>query len=90
MSPQEAGVSLADIGGLEAAFQFKNLVGFSATEAQVEEAFRRDEAAFLVVPPNRGAEVDIALSKASDALFDGSHSFISVSRSVPVEIAPLP
>ena len=90
MSPQEAGISLADVGGLEAATQFKNLVGFAATEDQVEEAFRRDEAAFLVVPPNRGTEVDLALSKASDALFDGSHSFISVSRSVPVEIAPLP
>ncbi|MFZ7092511.1 hypothetical protein [Primorskyibacter sp. 2E233] len=92
MSPQEAGGRFQSVivGGFDAAEQFENIVGFAATEDQLAAAFQRDDAAFLVTTSNRATDVDLSLSKVTDPLFDGSHIFISVSRGVPVEIAPLP
>jgi hypothetical protein len=89
ISPQDAGGRFQDVivGGFDAAKLFESIV---AREDEVAAAFQRDDAAFLVTTSNRATDVDLALSRVTDPLFDGSHMFISVSRGVPVEIAPLP
>ena len=92
MSPQDVGGRFQNVivGGSNSAVQFESMAGQGVTKADLALAFKRDEAAFLVMPPRRSTQVDLALSEITDALFDGSHSFISVSRGVQVEIVPLP